>query len=108
MIDGTAIEEHDVPRGFIDVDATRVAAIDLIKSDDAQGLFFRVGMPPGVSAVFCRRRTLIDILSPHPGSATIYCIGWRKEEDRAGYLFVFEDGSTYLTDDFYAVQFIRG
>jgi len=99
--DGTQIPEYDESRpdgrGFAEADASQVATLEL-SSDH------KVAIPHGATPVFFRRRRME--LNPSNdnvvSNTTLHCIGWRQEES-ACYLFVSEDGSTFLTNDLQAV-----
>lgn len=102
---GTEFHEFDEPgtigRGFAEVDSTHVEKLALVT-----GTFpaFVVNVPEEATPIFFRRRSislnLIDESMTRQG--TVHCIGW-KHEEKATYLFVFEDGSSLLTDDLQAV-----
>jgi hypothetical protein len=68
------------------------------------GSSHRVDVPAGATPIFFRRRSVeINPLQGETGNrTTTHCIGW-KRGDEAVYLFVFDDGSTLLTNDLQAV-----
>jgi hypothetical protein len=103
--DDDIISEHDRPegRGFAEVDSTRVKALVLIPSQGT-GATHQIELPQDATPVFFRRRSIeIDPLQGESTQRpTIHCIGWKKG-DEATYLFVFDDGSTLLTDNLQAV-----
>ena len=95
--DGTSIDE-DEENGFTnDVDKGNVASLFLLP-------LHRVDVPPGCHAVFFRRRSIeINLMSDEENNRpTVYCIGWKCGEEGT-YLFVFDDGSAFLTNDLQAV-----
>lgn len=99
--DESAIQEYDHPdgHGFAIVDSARVKRLTLASESCSHS----VNVPNGATPVFFRRRGIV--VQPGGGQAplpTVHCIGW-KHEDKAVYLFVGEDGSTLLTDDFQAI-----
>jgi hypothetical protein len=98
--DGTSTTEYDDARpdgrGFAEREDKPVKALLL---DD----HYSVSIPAGAAPVFFRRRTIeMHEEGQRIGSVT-HCIGWKRDESAAVYLFVFEDGSTLLTDDVQAV-----
>lgn len=116
--DDTAISEFDYPegRGFADVDKDRVKELYIVgETQELRGHVVLV--PDGAQPVFFRRRymaiktsdrtirgvpTLHNAIDASDLIATVHCIGW-KRDDKAVYLFVFEDGSSMLSDDLQAV-----
>ncbi len=102
--DSTCIAEYDRPegRGFAEVDQIRVKELLLLHL--AGGTSHSVHIPQGATPVFFRRRSVT--ISPLAGESTprptTHCIGW-KRGDEAIYLFVFDDGSTLLSNDLQAV-----
>lgn len=102
--DDTCIAEYDREegRGFAEVDQARVKTLLLLSLQD--GASHSVNIPQGATPVFFRRRSIeIDPLQGESTQRpTIHCIGWKKG-DEAIYLFVFDDGSTLLTDNLQAV-----
>jgi hypothetical protein len=100
--DGTTISETS-ENCFGDVDQPCVKTLLLLpvkRGIEPQ----RMDIPEGATPVFFRRHSLeLQLIDgqekPYP---TRYCIGWKSEE-RALYLFVFDDGSTLETDNLQAV-----
>lgn len=100
--DGEHLDEEHAVGGFASVDQERCTALTLLY----QGVVpvHVVHIPAGAKPVFFRRRRIaVNIFSeasePHP---TAHCIGWKRSEEDAVYLFVFEDGSTLLSNDLQA------
>jgi hypothetical protein len=100
--DGSSIREYDHPdgHGFAVVDSAQVKRLALVCDLRSHS----VVVPSGAEPVFFRRRSIIVNLVDESTESrqTVHCIGW-KHDDKAVYLFVFEDGSTLLTDDLQAV-----
>lgn len=99
--DETVVCEENVDK-FADIDASRVTSLFLYPL--AGGGTHRVDIPQGAQPVFFRRHPLeINVMQAsgawHP---TVYCIGWKKDEQSV-YLFIFDDGSTLLSNDLQAV-----
>lgn len=102
--DNSCIGEYDrlEGRGFAEVESARVKELLLLslQGDSAHS----VKIPQGATPVFFRRRSIE--INPLQGSSearpTVHCIGW-KRGDEAVYLFIFDDGSTLLTNDLQAV-----
>jgi len=92
-------------RGFSEIEQEQVKAVALGTPDGlAHLVHYRVDLPDGATPIFFRRRKVAINLtdeSTTPGQ-TVHCIGWRHG-DQATYLFVFDDGSTLLTDNLQAV-----
>lgn len=105
--DGTVTCEYDESRldgrGWTERDAKDVATITLARAEDGTEVQSML-VPEGAEPVFFRRRTVT--VNPNDESiqrdSTVHCIGW-KRADEAVYLFVYEDGSTLLTDNLQAV-----
>lgn len=102
--DGSSLHEFDavntIGRGFAEVDSAKVKELKLA----SQNLTHSVEVPAGAEPVFFRRRRVAinltdESTTPQP---TVHCIGW-KRGDEAVYLFVFDDGSTLLSDNLQAV-----
>lgn len=103
-----AISEYDRPegRGFAEVESTRVKTLLLTP---LQGALHRIDIPVGAQPIFFRRRSIE--LAPLQGDvqsrSTVHCIGWKNagllSVQQEVYLFVFDDGSTLLTNDLQAV-----
>lgn len=88
---------------FADVDQSRVKALFLLPLPGTEGDPQRMDIPEGASPVFFRRRSIeINLATSEQARKTVHCIGW-KRGDEASYLFVFDDGSTLLTDNLQAV-----
>jgi hypothetical protein len=103
-VDGTVMGEYGrvEGRGFAEIGDKHVKALDI--EPLPQHLHaHRILVPDGAQPVFFRRRTIaLDGSANEQGRSTVHCIGWKQEES-AVYLFVFEDGSTLLSDDLQAV-----
>jgi hypothetical protein len=103
--DGSFIAEYEPGcpegHGFAEVDSTRVKQMR-IASNDLHLRSHYIEIPEGATPVFFRRRSIA--LQPSGGETlpTAHCIGWKQGES-AVYLFVFNDGSTLLTNDLQAV-----
>jgi hypothetical protein len=98
--DQTGHHEFDLSC-FADVDQEHVQTLMLLQATEIRHL---VDVPEGAQPIFFRRRSIeINALTsegtPRP---TVHCIGWRQG-DAAVYLFVFEDGSTLLSNDLQAI-----
>ena len=99
--DGTFTEEFDAlrpdGRGFSEIEEKPIMGIELWgKSLSIR----RVSVPKDAQPIFFRRRYIG--LDGSGQQRTVHCIGWKRGE--AGvYLFVFDDGSTLLSDDLQAV-----
>lgn len=89
-------------RGWAEVEHALVQSIDLLPT--GEGKVHSVHIPDGATPVFFRRRqvTLDPNTEVQQHGTLAHCIGWKQDEN-AVYLFVFEDGSTLLTDDLQAV-----
>lgn len=98
--DGTIIDEYDATRpdgrGFSEIDSTQVKVLALSSH--------RVEVPAEATPVMIRRRaTAVNLITDQRSIlATVHCIGW-KRGDTGCYLFVFEDGTALMTDNFQAV-----
>src|SRR5579859_774366 len=99
--------DHDksdtVGRGFAEVEKDRVKVLTILPvAKDCMP--HTVQIPDGATPVFFRRRSVAINLTDERTShqPTVHCIGW-KRGDEAVYLFVFDDGSTLLTDNHQAV-----
>lgn len=103
--DDGCISEFDRPegRGFAEVDSARVKTL-LLTPIAGEGSLYRVDIPAGAQPVFFRRRSIVIGLLPEgeQGRTTAHCIGWKRNEE-ASYLFVFDDGSAFLTNELQAV-----
>ena len=117
--DGSITDEYDEQRadgrGFAEREDKPVRAVMLVPTD---GILAHqaVLIPGNAEPVFFRRNALpINLGSDGPQQASIYCrcIGWKcvsdakneasKSEGSEIYLFVFNDGSTLLSEDVQAV-----
>lgn len=106
-VDGTSTSEYDDARpdgrGWAERDAKPVRAITLTRRGQAVEAA-NIPVPDGATPVFFRRRR--RSINLQVGTQTslpaAHCIGWKRDSD-AVYLFVFDDGSTLLTDDLQAV-----
>jgi hypothetical protein len=97
----TVIDEN-AENSFAEVDQARVKTLLLLP---LQGCVSHcVGIPQGAQAVFFRRRSIeLNLMNEQSHSRpTVHCIGW-KQGDSGVYLFIFEDGSTLLTNNLQAV-----
>lgn len=104
--DDTLINEYDREEGlgFAEVNQSRVKALFLYPTC-GEGLPYNgVKIPQGATPIFFRRRRIVINLAQETSASrpTVHCIGWKKA-DEAVYLFVFDDGSTLLTNDLQAV-----
>ncbi len=99
--DKTHIYEN-AGNSFAEVDQSRVKAVLLLSLNGNAS--HRVDIPAGAQAVFFRRHSTVVRLADESETKlpVVHCIGW-KQEDRAVYLFVSDDGSTLLTTDLQAV-----
>lgn len=104
--DETYIDEYDhAPgRGWGDVGDKPVRSVWLMRHDPNRADGHHVDVPGGAVPVFFRRRSIeINLLKEQEQRRrTVHCIGWTRA-DTAVYLFVFEDGSTLLSDNLQAV-----
>lgn len=99
--DGEHLDETQAVGGFASVDQKRCIALALYMGSVA---IHTVRIPTGATSVFFRRRRIsVNAVSeasePHP---TVHCIGWKRSDKDAVYLFVYEDGGTLLSDDLQA------
>ena len=103
--DGGEIKEYDdagAEHSFREADSDRVKSI-ILEPSSSELPPFTVDIKEGATPVCFRRRSIhIQGDGTESGRSTAHCIGWRTD-DAAQYLFVFEDGSTLLTDDLNAV-----
>ncbi len=101
--DGLSIDETEENSFTDDVDKGKVASLFLTQPHCVMPLH-RVNVPDGCQSVFFRRRSIeINLMSDEENSRpTVHCIGW-KRGDEGTYLFVFDDGSAFLTNDLQAV-----
>jgi hypothetical protein len=100
--DRTAVYEN-IHNSFADVDQARVKTVLLVPLTEGRAPH-RLDIPQGAQALFFRRRRVE--LNPHDEQIQtlppVHCIGWKKNT-QAIYLFVFENGSTLLTENLQAV-----
>jgi hypothetical protein len=104
----TVISESDVGSfadiHCADIPSSRVQTLLLLPMPGIERDLQRMDIPQDATPVFFRRRSVE--INPLQGNArsrpTVHCIGW-KRGDEATYLFVFDDGSTLLTDNLQAV-----
>ncbi len=96
-IDGTSIDENEENSFTNDVNKENVASLFLLP-------LHRVDVPNGCHPIFFRRRSveINPMNGEENGRPTVHCIGW-KRGDEGTYLFVFDDGSAFLTNDLQAV-----
>lgn len=104
--DGTWMSEYERPegRGWAEIGDKPVKEVWLSIPHPNIDYGHRVLIPQGATPVFFRRRTLTinPNTSEQTQEPTVHCIGW-KHDNKACYLFVFNDGSTLLTDNLQAV-----
>lgn len=106
--DGTHLQEFDEPgsigRGFAEIGDQPVKDIWLMRPDPNLNYGHHVTIPDGAMPVFFRRRRIV--IDPVDSNVTpqlaAHCIGWKRGAE-AVYLFVFDNGSTLLTNDLQAV-----
>lgn len=100
--DGDSLDEAHAAGGFASVDQSRITSLDLIAGESA---LYGVDIPGGAHAVFFRRRSLVLNLADESSApmGTVHCIGWKRSEHDAVYLFVRPDSSTLLSSDLQAV-----
>lgn len=101
--DGSSFYQENAENSFADVDLPRVTTL-LLLSLTEPGDSQRMDIPQGATPVFFRRRQLTVNIADETATQkhVAHCIGW-KRDDEAVYLFVFDDGSTLLTNDLQAV-----
>lgn len=109
--DGAALAEYDEEspqgRGWADV-AEKGGRVEHIILQGA-GTVYSVCVPTEMEPVFFRRRTVELMIAQEKISSigTVHCIGWHSRQGAPAqgqaYLFVFEDGSSYLSDDLQSV-----
>lgn len=103
--DGTALHEYDHPDGYDwkDIGDKPIKEVWLLHPD-LTNYGHHVAIPEGTTPICFRRRYITINLNgedaqPHK---TVHCIGWKRDE-QACYLFVFENGSTLMTNDLQAI-----
>jgi hypothetical protein len=96
--------DHKEGRGFAETNTLKIKTIEIEPLVPGSLPTHRVDIPEGAVPVFFRRRKIELDPSAKNGEkrTTIHCIGW-KHEEKAVYLFVFDNGSTLLTSDLQAV-----
>lgn len=101
--DQSYLDEQDAAQGFASVDQAQVQSLALIDSKEEKAAHV-VDIPESAKAVFFRRRGMTLNITDESvtNRTTAHCIGWQTDTS-AVYLFVFEDGSTLLTNDRQAV-----
>lgn len=92
--------QETAENSFADVDLSRTRVLLLLTPDGR--LAHRVDIPSGAMPLFFRRRQIVINPDEQEKAPTIHCIGWKRGNE-ATYHFVFEDGSTLLTDDLQAI-----
>lgn len=104
--DGSVLYEYDedgTEHGFKEVGLDRVDSFCLLPSVSELKAYVVSVKDKDTVPVFFRRRSInVNADGTENRRSTTHCIGWRRG-DIASYLFVFEDGSTLLTDDLNAV-----
>lgn len=107
LANGSEIGEYDENRldgrGFLEVASQGIRVLEIISLSHPANSH-SVLIPEGAEPVFVRRRPLhIDLNQGSQWTGkSAHCIGWRRD-DQGAYLFVFEDGSTLLTNNLQAV-----
>lgn len=100
-----SISEFDRPegRGFAEVEGVCVKTL-LLTPLAGVGTVHRIDIPMGARPIFFRRRSIeIGALQGDvQRRTTTHCIGWKDDEQEV-YLFVFDDGSSFLSNDLQAV-----
>lgn len=106
--DDTYLREFDavdtIGRGWAEIGEKPVKETCLFTSDPNLNYGHKIMVPTGATPIFFRRRRieLNPLTEQEQGRTTVHCIGW-KRDDEAVYLFIFDDGSTLLTNDLQAV-----
>lgn len=97
---GEYLDETHAVGGFGSVDLERCTSLTLHGTVPAHV----VHIPAGAKPVFFRRRSIaVNIIDETSDpQQTVHCIGWKRSEDDAVYLFVFENGATLLSSDLQA------
>lgn len=100
--DGSHLDEEHAVGGFASVDLARCTHLALI--DQSGNAAHVVEIPSGAQAVFFRRRRIsVNVMKENSEpQATVHCIGWKRSEEDAVYLFVFANGTTLLSNDLQA------
>jgi len=99
---GECLDETHAVGGFASVDQERCTALTLLLLGEVP--VHTVHIPAGAQPVFFRRRRIsVNVVSeeslPQP---TTHCIGWKRSEEDAVYLFIDEAGNTLLSSDLQA------
>ena len=104
--DGASLGEYDRVEGlgFAAVDSVRVKRVVLLNSSSPYLQSHSVDIPTGATPIFFRRRSIeLHLLDEQvQNRSTVHCIGWKRDA-QAVYLFVYDDGSTLMTDNLQAV-----
>ena len=107
--DGTDVKEFDSPdsigRGWAEVDHMKVKGLHLLPLHAGSMRSHVIAIPDDATPLFFRRRRAVfDLMSDEEGKpgGVAHCIGW-KRVDQSVYLFIWEDGSSLLTEDLQAV-----
>lgn len=100
---GFASVEHATVPSFESDRVKRVKTL-LLLPRNIEGPPFGVDIPQGARPVFFRRRSIeINLTNDQTENrATTHCIGWTRGE-QAVYLFIGDDGSVLLTENFQAI-----
>jgi hypothetical protein len=99
---GLQLNEEDAAQGFASVDQLQVKRLRLLDASSGIPVHI-VTIPQGATPIFFRRRSIeLNPNTDEQAHKTVHCIGWKKG-DEAVYLFIFEDGSTLLTNNLQAV-----
>lgn len=100
--DGSHLDEEHAVGGFASVDQQRCAALTLLYMGSIP--VHTVNIPAGATPVFFRRRRVsVNVVSEaSEQQPTVHCIGWKRSENDAVYLFVDEHGNTVLSNDLQA------
>lgn len=97
-----SLDEKHAVGGFASVHLSRCTSLMLL--DQAGNAIHVVDIPENATPVFFRRRRIAINVTDESSTpqGTTHCIGWKRSEEDAVYLFVFEDGSTLLSSDLQA------
>lgn len=96
------LDETHAVGGFASVDQERCTSLTLLHMGTAP--VHVVHIPAGAKPVFFRRRRVAVNVANETSEQqpTTHCIGWKRSENDAVYLFVDESGSTLLSSDLQA------
>jgi len=96
------LDETHAVGGFASVDQERCTALTLFYQGAVP--VHAVAIPEGAKPIFFRRRRIAINLVDETSAPqeTVHCIGWKRSEKDAVYLFVFENGNTLLSSDLQA------